>query len=88
MDYMSKYTYPVVFVSCDETGELSGYMPDLAIFAEGTNPEDVYAEMEEILKNYVSLATKYNAEIPTPSSLDDIAKKWVGYKTSLITAKI
>ena len=85
---MPKYTYPIIFILNEETRYHNGYIPDLAIFAEGKTPEDVYADMEEILKNYMSLAVKYEAEIPTPSTLESIAKKWPGYKVSLITAEI
>ena len=85
---MPKYTYPIIFILNEETRHHNGYIPDLAIFAEGKTPEDVYEQMEEILKNYMALAVKYDTEIPTPSSLETITKKWPGYKVSLITANI
>ena len=85
---MPKHTYPIIFIKNEETGYHNGYIPDLAVFAEGRTPEDVYADLEEILHNYMFLAHKYSAEIPEPSTLDDIAKKWPGYKVSLITTNI
>ena len=85
---MAKYTYPIIFILNEETKYHNGYIPDLAIFAEGKSPEDVYADMEEILKNYMILAFKYDADIPSPSTLEQITKKWPGYKVSLITAEI
>ena len=85
---MPKYTYPIIFILNEETKHYNGYIPDLAVFAEGKAPEDVYSDMEEILKNYMALAIKYNAEIPAPSTLEQITKKWPGYKISLITAEI
>ena len=85
---MPKYTYPIVFILNEETGNYNGYIPDLAIFAEGEKLESVYAEAEEIIHNYFRLAAKHNVEIPGPTSLEDIAKKWKGFKISLITANI
>jgi len=85
---MPKYTYPIIFILNEETGQHNGYIPDLAIFAEGATPEDVYAEMEGILKNFMHLSNKYNTEIPEPSTLDATTKKWPGYKVSLISAEI
>jgi predicted RNase H-like HicB family nuclease len=83
---MPKHTYPIIFILNPETEYFNGYIPDLAIFAEGKTPEEVYAEMEEILQNYMYLATKYHTEIPEPSSLEAITKKWPGFKVSLISA--
>ena len=85
---MPKHTYPIIFISNEETKLYNGYVPDLAIFADGKTPEDVYSYMEEMLHNYMVLAAKYNVEIPTPSTLEDTTKKWPGYKVSLITAEI
>jgi len=85
---MPKYTYPIIFILNEETKKHNGYIPDLAIFADGRNPEEVYADMEEILKNYLMLSLKYNAEVAAPSTLDDTVKKWPGYKVSLITATL
>ena len=85
---MPKYTYPIIFIHNEETGYHNGYIPDLAIFADGKSPEEVYAEMEAILHNFIYLSTKYNTEIPAPSSLDETVKKWPGYKVSLISADV
>ena len=85
---MPKFTYPVVFIFNEETQAQTGYIPDVAIFSAGETPEDVYAELEEVLKHYIKFSLKHDTEIPTPTSLDDITKKWKGYKVSLITAEI
>lgn len=85
---MPKYTYPIIFILNEETKYHNGYIPDLAIFAEGQTPEEVYSGMEEILKNFMYLSNKYNTEIPAPSTLDEITKKWPGYKVSLISAEV
>jgi len=85
---MPKHTYPIIFIKNEDTGFHNGYIPDLAIFAEARTPEEVYSDMEEVLFNYMFLANKYSAEIPEPSTLEDISKKWPGYKVSLITATV
>lgn len=85
---MPKYTYPVIFIYNKEAECYNGYVPDLAIFADGQTPEEVYADLEEILNNYMFLATKYKTEIPEPSTLEVISSKWPGYKVSLITATV
>lgn len=85
---MPKYTYPIIFIFNEESKCHNGYIPDLALFAEGKTPEEVYSDMEEILKNYMALANKYSAEIYPPSTLEETVKKWPEYKVSLITAEI
>ena len=83
---VTKFTYPVVFILNEETKYYNGYIPDLAIFAEGQTPEEVYGELEIIITNFAHLAKKYNTEVPEPSTLDEIVKKWPRYKVSLISA--
>jgi len=85
---MQKFTFPVIFIYNEETKCHNGYVPDLAIFSEGETPEEVYAEMEVILENFMFLAVKYGTEIPAASTLDSIVAKWPGYKVSLISAEI
>ena len=85
---MQKFTFPVIFIFNEETKQHNGYIPDLAIFSEGETPEEVYADMEIILKNYMFLAVKYGTEIPAASTLDETVKKWPGFKVSLISAEI
>ena len=77
-----------MFILNQETNFHNGYIPDLALFSEGQNIEDVYEEMTDILRNYISLAIKYEADVPLPSTLNDITGKWPGYKVSLITAEL
>ena len=85
---MPKFTYPVIFILNEETKHINGYIPDLAVFAEGKTPEEVYADMEEILKNYFALAIKYDAEVPEPTTLEKTYEKWKGYKVMYVTANI
>ncbi|MDR0975805.1 MAG: type II toxin-antitoxin system HicB family antitoxin [Christensenellaceae bacterium] len=85
---MVKFTYPIVFIFNEETGQYNGYIPDLALYCDGETLEKTYANAEELLEYYLLLAYKHDTEIPLPSTLDDIIKKWVGYKASLITASI
>ena len=85
---MPKFTYTMIFIRNEETGALNGYIPDLAIFAEGLTEEEVIEELQDMFTNYVKLATMHNAEIPEPSTYDTIAKKWPGFRISLITTNI
>ena len=85
---MQKFTYPVVFIFNEETNVHNGYIPDLALFAKGDTPEEVYSEMELILKTFMFLSVRYNADPPAPSTLDETVAKWPGYKVSLISAEI
>lgn len=83
-----KYTYPMVFIFNEDAGLYNGYIPDLTLYCEGETLENVYACAEELIQYYFELATKYETEIPTPSTMETIADKWTGYKVSLITADI
>ena len=85
---MPKFTYPIVFVFNEESGQYNGYIPDLTIFADGDKLEEVYARAEDLIHEYFRLATKHDIDFPSPSSLEDIASKWTGYKVSLLTANI
>ena len=85
---MPKFTYPIVFILNDETGDYNGYIPDLGIFSHGEKLEDVYAEAEEIIHAYFKIATREELEFPTPTPLDEITAKWKGYKVSLLTANL
>jgi len=85
---MPKFTYPVVFIFNEATQQHNGYLPDLNIRGVGDSPEDVYAGLEDTLKNYMKISGKYNLEIPEPSKFDDIVNKWPGYKVSLISADV
>ena len=81
-----KFTYPMVFIFNEDENIYNGYIPDLTLYCEGETLEAVYSCAEELIKYYFELATKYDTEVPTPSTLDAISQKWTGYKVSLITA--
>lgn len=78
----------MVFIFNEEDGIYNGYIPDLTLYCEGETLEAVYSCAEELIKYYFELATKYDTEVPTPTSMEKIAEKWTGYKVSLITADI
>ena len=78
----------MVFIFNEDEGIYNGYIPDLTLYCEAETLESVYACAEELIKYYFELATKYDTEVPTPSTLETISKKWTGYKVSLITADI
>ena len=85
---MPKFTYPIVFILNPETGAYNGFIPDLLIFAEGEQLEEVYENAGEILQKFFELQQKYNKEVPPPSTLEETIAKWEGYKVSLVTANV
>ena len=66
----------------------NGYIPDLAIAAEGTTLEDVIAESQSLIKKFFELALKYNTDVPEPSTLEQTYEKWKGYKVMYVTANV
>jgi len=85
---MPKFTYPIVFIMNPDTGAYNGFIPDLLIFAEGEELEKVYEQAQDILQKFFELQTKYQKEVPSPSTLDEVSAKWTGYKVSLVTANV
>ena len=78
----------MVFIFNEDENIYNGYIPDLTLYCEGETLESVYSCAEEVIKYYFELATNYDTEVATPSTLEEITKKWTGYKVSLITANI
>jgi len=66
----------------------NGYIPDLAIFAEGATLEEVIAEAQQLLTKFFTLVVKYKTEVPAPTSLEDTYAKWKGYKVMYVTANV
>ena len=85
---MKSYTYPIVFILNDETKMYNGYIPDLAICAEGATLEEVIHESQKLMSKFFELVVKYGADIPEPTSLEDTYSKWKGYKVMYVTANI
>jgi len=85
---MPKFTYPIVFIMNPDTGAYNGFIPDLLIFAEGEELEKVYEQAQDILQKFFELQTKYQKEVPSPSTLDVVSAKWTCYKVSLVTANV
>lgn len=83
-----KFTYPMVFIFNEDENIYNGYIPDLTLYCEGETLEAVYACAEELIKYYFELAIKYDTEVIPPSTLEEVTKKWTGYKVSLISADI
>jgi predicted RNase H-like HicB family nuclease len=80
--------YPIVFILNEETKMYNGYIPDLAICAVGKTLEDTIFEAQQLMTKFFDIALKYRTEIPEPSSLETIYKKWEGYKVMYVTANI
>jgi predicted RNase H-like HicB family nuclease len=77
----------MVFVFDESTEGYCGFVPDLVLYCEGKVIEDVYEGARQLIQYYFELAIKYDTEIPAPSTLEEISKKWPNYKVSLITAE-
>ena len=85
---MPKFTYPIVFIFNETEEWYHGYLPDLGLYTNGAQLEDVYGDAEETLKDYFKILTQEGFEVPQATSLEDISKKWKGYKVSLMTANL
>jgi predicted RNase H-like HicB family nuclease len=77
----------MVFIYDEEASVYSGLIPDLILYCEGDTIEKVYENARQLMQYYFELATKYETEIPEPSTLDRVAEKWPEYKISLIAAE-
>ena len=82
------YTYPIVFILNDETRMYNGYIPDLAICAEGKTLEDAIQEAQALMKKFFELVIKYGTDIPSATSLEETYNKWKGYKVMYVTANV
>jgi len=85
---MAKLTYPIVFIFNPETKLFNGFVPDLAIYAEGVTRKDVTEEAEHILVKYMELAQKYKTDIPKPTSMEKTKEKWKAYEIGLVSVKV
>jgi predicted RNase H-like HicB family nuclease len=77
-----------VFIFNVETNHYNGYLPDLAIAAEGATLEETIAQAQQRLGRFFELALKYNTDVPAPSALDKTYDKWKGYKVMYVTTTI
>ena len=66
----------------------NGYIPDLAIAAEGGSLEEVIEDAQIMLARFFELALKYSTDFPPPSSLEETYEKWKGYKVMYVTANV
>lgn len=85
---MPKFTYPIVFIFNEEVGMYNGYIPDLGISALGDKLEDAYEDAEVALTRYFQITLEDDLDVPLPSTLEQVAGKWVGFKTSLISVNL
>ncbi|MCL2587394.1 MAG: type II toxin-antitoxin system HicB family antitoxin [Firmicutes bacterium] len=85
---MPKFTYPVVFIHNEEGECYNAFLPDLGVFSIGDTMEEAYADAEKLITKYFQIATAEDFDFATPTSLEDITKKWKGYKVSLLTANL
>jgi predicted RNase H-like HicB family nuclease len=71
-----------------ETRLYNGFIPDLAIASEGATLEETVAHAQVLLKKFFELATKYNTDVPNPSTLEATYEKWKGYKVMYVSAQV
>jgi len=66
----------------------NGFIPDLALGAEGATLEEVIAEAQKIMARFFELVVKLQTEIPEPTTLEATYAKWKGHKVMYVTANI
>jgi len=66
----------------------NGFIPDLAIGAEGKTLEDTIKHAQALLTKFFDLAIRHNTDVPAPSSLEATYEKWNGYKVMYVTTTI
>jgi predicted RNase H-like HicB family nuclease len=71
-----------------ETGHYNGFIPDLAIAAEGNTLEETIKHAQELLEKFFKLVAKYETDVPPPSTLETTYAKWKGYKVMYVTANV
>ena len=72
---MKTYVYPAVLYSGDDGFEYLS-LPDLNLLTGGDTTEDTFVKGRQSLISYFELATRFDTEIPEPSSFDDIKKQY------------
>jgi hypothetical protein len=73
-------SYSFVLIFNNETNLYNLYYPDLTLYAEGDTIKNVIGVSLELIKYYFDLATKYETEVPRPSSAKALKEKWTGYE--------
>ena len=66
----------------------NGFIPDLAIGAEGSTLEEVIQEAQSIMTKFFELVIKHGADIPEPTSLETTYAKWKGHKVMYVTVNV
>ena len=84
---MKTYVYPAVLYQ-DKDGANYLSIPDLNLLATGLDAEEAFVSGKEYIKSYFDLATRFDAIIPSPSSYEDICKKYPKNKVVMIDVAI
>ena len=84
---MKTYVYPAVLYQ-DNDGANYLSIPDLNLLATGLDAEEAFVSGKEYIKSYFDLATRFDAIIPSPSSYEDICKKYPKNKVVMIDVAI
>ena len=84
---MKTYVYPaVLYQDKDGTHYLS--IPDLNLLANGADAEESFTNGKECIKSYFDLAERFDSIIPTPSSFEEISKKYSKNKVVMIDVAV
>ena len=84
---MKTYVYPAVLYQ-DKDGANYLSIPDLNLLATGLDAEEAFVSGKEYIKSYFDLATRFDAIIPSPSTYEDICKKYPKNKVVMIDVAI
>ena len=72
---MKTYVYPAVLYSGDDGFEYLS-LPDLNLLTVGDTTEETFVKGRQSLISYFELATRFDTEIPEPSTFEDIKKRY------------
>lgn len=72
---MNKFVYPAVFYYDQNSKTYCAAIDDLALYTVGDTVEDAHKNASAVLETFVSTSLKYDFEIPTPSSFDELILK-------------
>lgn len=84
---MKAYVYPAVLYQ-DKDGIHYLSIPDLNLLATGDNPEEAFVNGKDYIKSYFDLATRFDTIVPTPSSYEEICKRYPKNKVVMIDVAV
>lgn len=80
---MKSYVYPAVLYQ-DKEGMHYLSIPDLNLLASGVTEEESFLNGKECIKSYFDLAERFGTIIPTPTTFEEMSKKYSKKKVVMI----